>query len=135
MANKELIVLLHKQRPMYEIGNVSAKAIEILLDHEKDMKLSVERVNAGKKYFQEAMKTIGLPSYESYGNFLHVRFGRHADQIHKILENKVYYRKDFNDPCLKGYSRFSSTTIERFKPIIKCITDVVIQNKNKESSK
>ena len=134
LANKELIALLHKQRPMYEIGNVSAKAIEILLDHEKDMKLSVERVNAGKKYFQDAMKTIGLPSYESYGNFLHVRFGRHADEIHKILENKVYYRKDFNDPCLEGYSRFSSTTIERFKPIIKCITDVVIQYKKKESS-
>jgi histidinol-phosphate aminotransferase len=134
LANKELVAFLHKQRPMYEVGNVSAKAIEILLDHEKDMKLSVERVNAGKKYFQDAMKAIGLLSYESYGNFLHVRFGKHADKIHKILENKVYYRKDFNDPCLEGYSRFSSTTIERFKPIIKCITDVVIQYKKKESS-
>lgn len=134
LANKELIALIHNQRPMYEIGNVSAKAIEILLDHEKDMRLSVDRINAGKKYFQDTMKTIGFSSYESYGNFLHVRFGRHADEIHKILENKVYYRKDFNDPCLEGYSRFSSTTIERFKPIIKCITDVVIQYKKKESS-
>ena len=134
LANAELIALLHKQRPMYEVGNVSAKAIEILLDHEKDMKLSVERVNAGKKYFQDAMKAIGLFSYESYGNFLHVRFGRYADEIHKALEDKVYYRKDFNVPCLEGYSRFSSTTIERFKPIIKCITDVVIQYKKKESS-
>ena len=134
LANKELIALLHKQRPMYEVGNVSAKAIEILLDHEKDMKLSVERVNAGKKYFQDAMKAIGLFSYESYGNFLHVRFGRYADEIHKALEGKVYYRKDFNVPCLEGYSRFSATTIERFKPIIKCITDVVIQYKKMESS-
>jgi len=134
LANKDLTALLHKQRPMYEVGNVSAKAIEILLDHEKDMKLSVERVNAGKKHFQDAMKAIGLPSYESHGNFLHVRFGKYADEIHKILEDKVYYRKDFNDPCLEGYSRFSSTTIERFKPIIKCITDVVIKYKKKESS-
>ena len=134
LANKELIVFLHKQRPMYEVGNVSAKAIEILLDHEKDMKLSVERVNAGKKHFQDSMKAIGLTSYESYGNFLHVRFGRYADEIHKALEDKVYYRKDFNVPCLEGYSRFSSTTIERFKPIIKCITDVVIQYKKKECS-
>ena len=134
LANKELIALLHKQRPMYEVGNVSAKAIEILLDHEKDMKLSVERVKAGKKHFQDVMKAIGLPSYERYGNFLHVRFGRYADEIHKALEDKVYYRKDFNVPCLEGYSRFSATTIERFKPIIKCITDVVIQYKKKESS-
>ncbi len=35
LANKELIALIHKQRPMYEIDNVSSKAIEILMDHEK----------------------------------------------------------------------------------------------------
>jgi len=133
LANNELISYLHKQRPMYEIGNVSAKAIEILLSHEKEMRLSVERVNAGKKYFQDAMRNLGLDSYESYGNFSHVRFGNYADEIHNILENKVYYRKDFNEPCLKGYSRFSSTTIKRFKPIIKCITDVITKHKKKES--
>jgi len=70
-----------------------------------------------------------LSSYESYGNFVHVRFGKYADEIHKILEGKVYYRKDFTNPCLEGYSRFSATTKERFKPIIKCIIDVVIEYK------
>lgn len=133
LANNDLITFFHKQRPMYEIGNVSAKAVEILLSHEKEMRLSVERVNAGKKYFQDAMRNLGLDSYESYGNFSHVRFGNYADEIHNILENKVYYRKDFNEPCLKGYSRFSSTTIKRFKPIIKCITDVITKHKKKES--
>ena len=132
LANNELISFLHKQRPMYEIGNVSAKAIEILLDHEQDMRLSVERVNSGKKYFQDAMKAINIFSYESYGNFLHVRFESYAPAIHKALEDKVYYRKDFEHPCLQGYSRFSSTSIERFKPIIECITDVVSQHKKEE---
>ena len=132
LANKNLISLLHKQRPMYEIGNVSAKAIEILLDHEKDMRKSVDRVNSGKKYFQDCMKELNIYSYKSYGNFLHLRFGIYANDIHKALENKVYYRKDFINPCLQGYSRFSSTSIERFKPIVKCITDVVINNKKKE---
>jgi histidinol-phosphate aminotransferase len=134
IANKELTAMLHKQRPMYEIGNVSAKAIEILLDHEKDMLQSVVKINAGKNYFQDAMKGLGLSTYESHGNFLHVRFGRYAYEIHKILENKVYYRKDFNEPCLQGYSRFSSTTIDRFKPIVKFITDVVLDYKKQESS-
>ena len=134
LANKELTALLHKQRPMYEIGNVSAKAIEILLDYEKDMLQSVKRVIAGKKYFQNAIKDLGMHSYDSHGNFVHVRFGKYSDEIHKILEGKVYYRKDFTNPCLRGYSRFSTTTKERFKPIIKCITDVVIEYKKKESS-
>lgn len=125
LANKDLTAFLHKQRPMYEIGSVSAKAIEILLDYEKEMNQSVERVNAGKKYFQVSMNALGLPSYESHGNFIHVRFGKYAHEIHKILEGKVYYIKDFTSPCLEGYSKFSTTTKERFKPIIESITDVV----------
>jgi histidinol-phosphate aminotransferase len=133
LANNDLITFFHKQRPMYEIGNVSAKAVEILLSHETEMRLSVERINAGKKYFQDAMRALGFDSYESYGNFLHVRFGHYADLVHNSLEDRVYYRKDFKEPCLKGYSRFSSTTIERFKPIIKCIENTFLQNKNKES--
>ena len=127
LANNRLISLIHKQRPMYEIGNVSAKAIEILLDHEKEMRLSVERLNSGKKYFLDSMDKINIFSYESHGNFLHVKFGDYAPEIHTALEGIVYYRKDFDHPSLKGYSRFSSTTIEKFKPIIKCITNVVIQ--------
>ena len=129
LADNNLITYLHKQRPMYEIGNVSAKAIEKLLDYEKDMLLSVERINAGKKYFQDSVRSIGLSSYKSHGNFLHVRFDQYAQEIHKALRDKVYYRKDFNVPSLEGYSRFSSTTIERFKPIVKCITEVVKNHK------
>ena len=135
MANNDLIAYLHKQRPMYEIGNVSAKAVEILLSHEDEMRLSVERINAGKKYFQDAMRVLGLDSYESYGNFLHVRFGNYAAAVHNSLEDKVHYRKDFKEPCLLGYSRFSSTTIERFKPIIKCISDAVVKYQKKELTK
>ena len=134
MANKELITLIHKQGPMYEIGNVSAKALEILLDYEEEMLLSVKRLNAGKKYFQDSMRTIGLETYESYGNFSHIQFGKYNNEIHEVLKDKVYYREDFSNSCLEGYSRFSSTTIERFKPIVKCISSVVMQYKNKESN-
>ena len=131
LANKELIALIHKQRPMYEIGNVSVKTLEILLNYEEEMYLSVKRINDGKKYFQDSMRSAGLTTYESFGNFVHVKFGKYGTEMHKVLDDKVYYRKDFNNTCLKGYSRFSTTTIEKFKPIIDCITNVVIQHKDK----
>ena len=133
LANNELITLIHKQRPMYEIGSVSAKTIEILLAYEADMMLSVERVNAGKKYFQDAMKEIGFSTYKSYGNFLHIKFGNHVNDVHTALEGLVCYRKDFNESCLKGYSRFSATTVEMFEPIVNCIIDVVKRCRKKES--
>ena len=125
IADQELIELIHKQRPMYEIGNVSAKAIEILLGHEMDMKSSVARVNEGKKYFQDSVRELGLSSFESHGNFLHVKFAEYANQIHSEFENKVYYRKEFNVPCLAGYSRFSATTKEMFEPIVSSIIEIV----------
>ena len=131
IGNSELISSLHKQRPMYEIGNVSAKVIENLLDYESEMWLSVQRINAGKEFFQIAMLELGLISYPSYGNFVHVKFGKYSEEIHKILREKVYYREDFNETSLRGFSRFSSTTKERFMPIIKCITDVIISSEKK----
>jgi histidinol-phosphate aminotransferase len=129
IANNKLIILMHKQRPMYEIGSVSAQTIGILLDHKEDMLQSVEEMILGKEYFQNEMKKIGFSTYKSYGNFFHIKFGKYAEQIHNELEDKVYYRKDFDMPCLDGYSRFSATTKEKFKPIISCIVDVVNQNK------
>ncbi len=129
IANNELITLIHKQRPMYEIGSVSAQAIEILLDYEVDMLKSVKRMNAGKEYFQSEMRKLSFTTYASHGNFFHIKFGEYAEQIHNILESNVYYRKDFNVPCLEGYSRFTATTRERFEPIVSCIINIVDQNK------
>jgi histidinol-phosphate aminotransferase len=125
MSNNKLITLIHKQRPMYEIGNVSAHAIEILLDYEESMLLSVKRVNAGKEYFQNEMKKLGFSTYRSHGNFFHIMFGKYAEKIHNSLDGIVYYRKDFNTPCLEGYSRFSATTRENFEPIISTIVNAV----------
>ena len=129
LANRYLISLLHKQRPMYEIGNVSAKSLEILLNYEVEMKQSVKRLNEGKKYFQDSMRELGLSTYESFGNFFHVKFADHENKVHEVLKNKVYYRKNFNLPCLKGYSRFSSTTVKKFKPIVQSIKKIVNENK------
>lgn len=128
IANDKLTSFLHKQRPMYEIGNVSAQAIEALLNHESDMLESVSRVREGQEYFQNEMKKIGFTTYKSHGNFFHIKFGKYANKVHEILDGEIYYRKDFNEPCLKGYSRLSATTKERFEPIIARIVNLVSPN-------
>lgn len=57
--------------------------------------------------------------------FLHVAFGVYAHAVHTVLADKVLYRLEFNDPCLKGFSRFTTTTEELFKPIVDVISKVV----------
>jgi histidinol-phosphate aminotransferase len=125
IGNPELIQTLHKQRPMYEIGSLSATIAEHLVPFYPEILESVHRLNQGKQYFLKNIEDLGLNSYKSYGNFFHVKFGKYASDIHDQLDSLAYYRKDFKEDCLKGYSRFSTASEETLSPIINCIQNVV----------
>jgi histidinol-phosphate aminotransferase len=119
--------LLHKVRPMYEVNTVAVALVERLLDFSPEILASVRRINAGRDAFLKEMKSLQLNTLITHGNFLHVAFSQYASAVHSRLKNVVLYRLDFSDPCLKGFSRFSATTVERFQPIIEHIHQVVVQ--------
>lgn len=119
--------LLHKVRSMYEVNTVAVALVERILDFRHEILASVRRINAGRDAFLDEMKSLQLHTLITHGNFLHVAFGRYASAVHARLKNVVLYRLDFSDPCLKGFSRFSATTVERFQPIIEHIRQVVVQ--------
>ena len=54
-------------------------------------------------------------------------FGVQAPAVHAALENLVLYRKDSNDACLNGFSRFSATTPKLFETIIENIRQVFLR--------
>ena len=116
--------LLHKVRPMYEIGAFSAAVLDRMLDRHDEVMASVARLEAGKRAFLDAMDGFGFRTLRGAGNFCHVAFGSRADAIHAALTDLVYYRKDFAEPCLKGFSRFSAATPEQIAPVIRRIGDV-----------
>lgn len=117
-AHPDVAKLLHKVRAMYEVGALSAAVFERMLDHDDSMRASVARILAGKADFLAAMEPLGFRTLRGQGNFLHVAFGARAETIHAALADLVYYRKDFAEPCLKGFSRFSATTPALFQPVI-----------------
>lgn len=119
--------LLHKVRPMYEVNTVAVAVVDKMLDYSDEVLTSVRRLNAGRDTFLEEMKSLQLRTLVTHGNFLHVAFGQYALAVHARLKNVVLYRLDGGEPCLKGFSRFSATTVERFQPIIKHIQQVVME--------
>lgn len=127
IAHASVTPLLHKVRPMYEVNTLAVVALEQLLNFEGEMLASVRRLNAGKEYFLGEMDKLGLRTLHGHGNFLHVSFGSHAVAVHAALTDVVLYRRDFSEPCLKGFSRFSATTKELFQPIVDIIRATVIQ--------
>ena len=128
VSSPEIASLLHKVRPMYETNTLAVVATERMLDYGGEMLASVKRLNAGRDAFLAAMKRLGLRTLRSEGNFLHVAFGPAAPDVHRALEDLVLYRRDSSEPCLKGYSRFTATTEERFDPVVKRITEAVRGN-------
>ena len=124
-ATEELTTLLHKVRPMYEASTLAAAIFDGMLDHGDAVMESVRRLDAGKALFLAEMNAMGLRTLNGFGNFCHVAFGGRAENIHAALKNHVYYRQDFKEPCLKGFSRFSSTTPEKIQPLIERIRAAV----------
>lgn len=124
IANVQVTALLHKVRPMYEVNAVAVAVAERMLDVSHEMLLSVQRLNAGRDGFLSAMDALGLHTLHSNGNFLHVRFGSRAPAVHSALRDLVLYREDSTDECIKGFSRFSAMTVERFQPVINRVRQV-----------
>lgn len=118
VGHPETIRYYHKLRPMYELGTFSMAFMERMLDHVDMMEASVRRLLEGKRYFRESMKALGLDALTTQGNFQHVAFGASAQAVHHALGAQVLYRQDFKEECLRGYSRFSLTTEEKFKPLV-----------------
>ena len=121
IGHPETVEWFHKTRPMYEIGGLANAVLLEALKEPSEMTASVARLAAGKTFFSEAMTSLGFRVLPSGGNFQHEAFGERAEMIHDALRPHVLYRANSMEDCLRGYSRFSSTTKELFEPIIEVI--------------
>lgn len=120
-ACPDVIGLLHKVRSMYEVNTVGAAVVERMLDYSQEVHACVRRVNEGRDRFLDAMEELKLRTVRARGNFMHVAFGADAPAVHAALKGLVLYRRDFSEPCLKGFSRFSAAISETLQPVIERI--------------
>lgn len=123
-ASPEIAANLHKVRAMYETNTMAMAMFERLLDHQGEILASVRRLLNGKAFFLKAMEELGFRTLHNHGNFTHVAFGDKAPAIHAALADLVYYRQDFSQDCLKGFSRFSVAPEELIAPVIERIRSI-----------
>ena len=127
VAHPETIALLHKMRPMYEVSTLAVEFMSRMLDKSSDMMQSVARINEGKIFFVEEMRSLGFKVLPTSGNFLHVAFGEQSQAIHAALSNKVLYRVSFDHPCLIDFRRGRSSIIQSFQQFISAANKDVFQ--------
>jgi len=129
VAHPSTIGLLHKMRPMYEVSTVAVEFVSRLLDRATDMMQAVARINAGKQFFVEAMRSLGFGVLPTHGNFVHVAFAESGPLVHAELANRVLYRAAFGHPCLAGYSRFTVAPQAIMTPVANFIAQAVERNR------
>lgn len=126
IADPSVAALLQKVRPNYEVNGIAvAMGLKMISAHSTEVVASVERLNAGRNHFLIEMAALGLRTLPAHASFCHVAFGEYAPRVHAALADIVLYREDFNGPCLKGFSRFSATTMQLFDPVIAAIRRVI----------
>ena len=126
VAHPKTTELLHKMRPMYETSTLSIEFVYRMLDHVKDMEQAVTRINKSKIYFQKKLQNMGFKVLPTASNYLHVAFGDKGASIHDVLNDKVLYRPTFDQPCLKGYSRFTVGTQREMEQVVDLIKKVMV---------
>jgi len=105
MGSIDLIDKIRSIRPMYEIGAVQARIIEIVLDQWKNCLETIEEINQNKTILEELLENSGCEIIPAIGNFTLFRSNKKIDNI---LNQLCYYKKNFESNSLKGLSRLSS---------------------------
>lgn len=125
VGNPETISLLHKMRPMYEVGTLAIEFMTKMLDHTYEMEQSVKRIKKAKIFFENEMKALKFEVLKTEANFSHVKFGKKEEIIYDSLKNKVLYRRKTDYNFFKDYSRFSIGTLSNMQNIIRWIKESV----------
>jgi histidinol-phosphate aminotransferase len=125
ISNSRLASKIFIHKPMYEISSISSFFLKEIIkpNNYKLINNSVNRLLEGKKFFINYLRKTNIKYFDSYANFIHVDFGKLKKSIIKKLYKYVYFRTEESHPSLKGYSRISITTKDKFKFIIKIINE------------
>jgi histidinol-phosphate aminotransferase len=125
VGNPETINLLHKMRPMYEVGTLAVEFMSRMLDHSSEMEHSVKRIKESKLFFENEMRAINLDVLKTEANFSFVKFGEKEELVHARLKTEVLYRKQIDHYAFKGYSRFSISTRSNMESIVHWIKELI----------
>ena len=125
VTNPELCSILHSQKSMYEIGTLGALLAEVVIDHAKDVEDAIARTLRVKDQFCTALESKGFRVFRGHSNFIHVDFGVNKAKIIDALQrSEVLFKARFNDPCLKGFSRFTIGS----EAMMNTVQTIILQN-------
>lgn len=108
VGHPEVISLLTKFRPMYEVNSIGIMFACKMLDNWHIAEEYGRKTNDGRKRFVEFLSGCGFPVIDTETNFIHVDFGVLKEPLLKALAAEgVLVRGMLNIEGLENYTRFT----------------------------
>ena len=123
VGGKNIIQLLMKVRPMYEITGIAAHFGCYILDHETLIQNYVKETKEGNHYLVGEFKKMGYESYPTEANFVHFKIPDVKIRkfiINQLSDNNILVSGQQNHP-FQDCIRISTGPVSEMKKVIKCI--------------
>jgi len=124
VGSKEMIAMLHKVRPMYEVNAIGAKFVEHLLEHPTVTKKNVSLALKAKKYLEHELDKMGLSYFKSYANFVLIDVGsfeKSFEIVEELKTHKILIKGAFSHQHLKKCIRVTIGPSEQMRRFIRAL--------------
>jgi len=125
-ANKNIIKIIDRVRPPYNLNKFSQYAGILALEKTDEVLEEIKQVKNRRKKLYYAMKDFNIEVFESYGNFIF--FKDEKEKIFSELVEKGILIRKFGG-SLKGYYRVSVGSEDEVEYFIKSIKEIVENEK------
>ncbi len=109
ISNEEVLSLLYKFRPMYEVNSIAVLFASEILDNWQVVEEYIDNTEKGKRWFLQELENVSFKTIDTKANFIHVDFGKHKDNILRLFEEKNILIRGFLN--VKGYENYTRITI------------------------
>jgi len=126
MGDPEVISLLTKFRPMYEINSVGIAFACNILDHWDVAEEYGQKTREGRKLFSDFLRSYGFSVIDTETNFIHVDFGTIKGKIlENLIAQGILVRGMLTVQGYENYTRFSVGPWESMSTAVKALNAIL----------
>jgi histidinol-phosphate aminotransferase len=121
IAHPELVSLLYKFRPLYEVNSIALLSAEFILDNWREVESYIEETKKGKAYFITQLERLGFSYADTRTNFLHIDFKKKKKRAKELFERNNIKVREGHMPGFENFLRVTLAPEPVMKKLIKVL--------------
>lgn len=125
VANPDIIKNMNIFRPIYETNSFAILFGSALLENDQIIQKKVQSVIDGRQYLVHELNKIGLKTYQSHTNFIHIHVGEDNTQLLTdfLFKNGILVKTGFSHETLRQCVRVTIGPIETMDIFLRVLND------------